>query len=159
MSDTIHNELNENQKPDEKLEAADSAQSAPAAEPEKTTEAAPPAADKPVKTETREHRERTERPRGRRGGYYDSSERGDKESGPSDQVTRVPRFKKKICIFCQDKNMSADYKRPDILERFITDRGKILPRRVTGTCAKHQRMVAREIKRARTIALLPFVEQ
>ncbi|HOT47201.1 MAG TPA: 30S ribosomal protein S18 [Spirochaetota bacterium] len=72
---------------------------------------------------------------------------------------RVPRFKKKVCIFCQDKNASIDYKRPDILERFITDRGKILPRRVTGTCAKHQRIVAREIKRGRAIALLPFVEQ
>ncbi|HNW30432.1 MAG TPA: 30S ribosomal protein S18 [Spirochaetota bacterium] len=72
---------------------------------------------------------------------------------------RVPRFKKKVCIFCQDKNATIDYKRPDILERFITDRGKILPRRVTGTCAKHQRIVAREIKRGRAIALLPFVEQ
>ncbi len=72
---------------------------------------------------------------------------------------RVPRFKKKMCIFCQDKNVAIDYKRPDILERFITDRGKILPRRVTGTCSKHQRIVAREIKRGRAIALLPFVEQ
>ncbi|HPN14325.1 MAG TPA: 30S ribosomal protein S18, partial [Spirochaetota bacterium] len=45
------------------------------------------------------------------------------------------------------------------LERFVTDRGKILPRRVTGTCARHQRVIAREIKRARIIALLPFVEQ
>jgi small subunit ribosomal protein S18 len=158
MSDTINNPINEDRKPDEKVEAADSAQSAPAAEPEKTTDTAAPAADKPVRTETREHRERPERPRGRRG-YHDSSERGDKEPGSSDQGQRMPRFKKKICIFCQDKNASVDYKRPDILERFITDRGKILPRRVTGTCSKHQRIVAREIKRARTIALLPFVEQ
>jgi small subunit ribosomal protein S18 len=158
MSDIINNEANTDQKPDEKVEAAEQAQPAPAAEPEKTAEAAAPAADRPVRTETREHRERPDRPRGRRGGY-DSSERGDKEPGSSDQGPRMPRFKKKVCIFCQDKNASVDYKRPDILERFITDRGKILPRRVTGTCAKHQRIVAKEIKRARTIALLPFVEK
>jgi len=158
MSDTIQSDMNEDQKPNETLEAADPAQSAPDAEPEKTVETAAPAADKPIKTEAREHRERTDRPRGRRGGY-DSSERGDKEPGSSDQGQRMPRFKKKICMFCHDKNASVDYKRPDILERFITDRGKILPRRVTGTCAKHQRIVAREIKRSRTIALLPFVEQ
>ena len=53
--------------------------------------------------------------------------------------------------------MAIDYKNPDLLVRFITDRGKILPRRITGTCAKHQRHLARAIKRARTIALLPFV--
>jgi small subunit ribosomal protein S18 len=72
---------------------------------------------------------------------------------------RVPRFKKKVCKFCHNKELVIDYKRSDILMRFITDRGKILPRRITGTCAKHQRRVAAEIKRARTIALLPFVEQ
>jgi len=155
MSDTIQGEMNENKTPEEKLETAPSGTEAGQ---EKTAEPAP-AAERPAKPETREHRERSDRPRGRRGGYYDQSERGDKEAGPSEQTARVPRFKKKICIFCQDKNASVDYKRPDVLERFITDRGKILPRRVTGTCAKHQRIVAREIKRARTIALLPFVEQ
>jgi len=72
---------------------------------------------------------------------------------------RLSRFKKKVCRFCHDKSHVIDYKRSDILENFITDRGKILPRRITGTCAKHQRDVAREIKKARVIALLPFVEQ
>lgn len=72
---------------------------------------------------------------------------------------RLSRFKKKVCRFCHDKSYVIDYKRSDILENFITDRGKILPRRITGTCAKHQRDVAREIKRARIIALLPFVEK
>jgi small subunit ribosomal protein S18 len=72
---------------------------------------------------------------------------------------RMPRFKKKMCRFCHDKAAPIDYKRTDILENFITDRGKILPRRITGTCAKHQRDIAREIKKARIIALLPFVEQ
>jgi len=63
------------------------------------------------------------------------------------------------CRFCLDKNIAIDYKKVDLLERFITDRGKILPRRVTGTCSRHQRGIARAIKRARIIALLPFVEQ
>jgi small subunit ribosomal protein S18 len=71
---------------------------------------------------------------------------------------RVPRFKKKVCRFCHNKDAVIDYKKIDVLERFITDRGKILPRRITGTCAKHQRALAQEIKRARMIALLPFVE-
>ena len=72
---------------------------------------------------------------------------------------RLSRFKKKVCRFCHDKSYVIDYKRSDILENFITDRGKILPRRITGTCAKHQRHVAKEIKKARIIALLPFVEK
>jgi small subunit ribosomal protein S18 len=155
MSDTIQSEMSEDNKPDEKIEAA---QPGPDAAVEKPADAS--AADKPpAKPDAREHRDRPDRPRGRRGGYYDQSDRGEKEAGSPDQPTRIPRFKKKMCIFCQDKNASIDYKRPDVLERFITDRGKILPRRVTGTCAKHQRTVAREIKRARSIALLPFVEK
>ena len=72
---------------------------------------------------------------------------------------RFPKFRKKICKFCYEKNLKIDYKNSDVLEHFITDRGKILPRRVTGTCSKHQRLIARAIKRARIIALLPFVEQ
>jgi small subunit ribosomal protein S18 len=60
------------------------------------------------------------------------------------------------CSFCADKNEMIDYKRVDILRRFVTDEGKIRPRRQTGTCAKHQRELARAIKRARHIALLPF---
>jgi small subunit ribosomal protein S18 len=57
-----------------------------------------------------------------------------------------------------DKDMEAglDYKRTEILERFITNRGKIIPRRITGTCAKHQRVLAREIRKSRSIGLLPF---
>ncbi len=83
-------------------------------------------------------------------------ERG--EGAPGD-APRVPKFRRKSCRFCGSKDIPIDYKRPDILEKFITERGKILPRRVTGTCARHQRAVAREIKRARTVALLPFVEK
>jgi small subunit ribosomal protein S18 len=87
----------------------------------------------------------------------DDSMRGilrDKDGGK-----RGGRFKKKVCKFCHNKDMVIDYKRSDILEKFLTDRGKILPRRITGTCARHQRIVAQEVKRARMIALLPFVEK
>ena len=66
--------------------------------------------------------------------------------------------KKKVCKFCIQK-LKIDYKDADSLRRFITERGKILPRRITGTCAKHQRALAEAIKRARIIALLPFVAE
>jgi small subunit ribosomal protein S18 len=67
-------------------------------------------------------------------------------------------FKKKVCKFCVQK-IKIDYKDADTLRRFITERGKILPRRITGTCAKHQRALSLAIKRARIIALLPFVAE
>ena len=62
----------------------------------------------------------------------------------------------KICQFCADKNTIIDYKQGDFLRRFVTEDGKIRPRRQTGTCAKHQRELATAIKRARHLALLPF---
>lgn len=65
----------------------------------------------------------------------------------------------KICQFCADKHIAIDYKQADVLRRFITDDGKIRPRRQTGTCAKHQRALATAVKRARQIALLPFTGQ
>ena len=65
-------------------------------------------------------------------------------------------FRKKVCRFCANK-AKIDYKDADGLRRFTTERGKILPRRITGTCAKHQRRLALEIKRARAICMLPFV--
>ena len=67
-------------------------------------------------------------------------------------------FRKKVCRFCANK-VKIDYKDADGLKRFTTERGKILPRRITGTCAKHQREVALAIKRARAICLLPFVAE
>ena len=66
-------------------------------------------------------------------------------------------FRRKVCRLCVNKINSVDYKDVDLLRKFVTDRGKILPRRMTGTCAKHQRIVAAAVKRARTIALLPYV--
>jgi len=67
-------------------------------------------------------------------------------------------FKKKVCKFCTQK-LKIDYKDGDALRRYTTERGKILPRRITGTCAKHQRELALAIKRARVIAVLPFVSE
>jgi len=64
--------------------------------------------------------------------------------------------RRKICRFCADKNVPIDYKDPQTLKYFITDRGKIVPRRISGNCAKHQRKVSLSIKRARMIALMPF---
>ena len=65
----------------------------------------------------------------------------------------------KPCRFCVDGSASAiDYKDEILLRRFVTDRGKITPRRITGTCARHQRQLSRAIKRARMIALLPYVK-
>mgnify|MGYP002627375148 CR=1 FL=1 len=65
-------------------------------------------------------------------------------------------FRKKVCRFCANK-AKIDYKDADGLRRFTTERGKILPRRITGTCAKHQRELTKAIKRARHIAIMPYV--
>jgi small subunit ribosomal protein S18 len=65
--------------------------------------------------------------------------------------------RRKICRFCVDKDLNIDYKTPKALRQFITERGKIIPRRITGTCAMHQRKLTVAIKQSRQIALLPFV--
>ena len=69
-------------------------------------------------------------------------------------VKRIPR--RKVCAFCQNKVESIDYKDINTLKKYITEGGKILPRRMTGVCAKHQRLVTKAIKRARIVDLLPF---
>ncbi|NMB44017.1 MAG: 30S ribosomal protein S18, partial [Clostridiales bacterium] len=67
---------------------------------------------------------------------------------------------RKICVFCADKNYTGiDYKDVNKLKRYVSERGKILPRRVSGTCAKHQRAVTVAIKRARHIALMPYTAE
>ena len=80
-----------------------------------------------------------------------------KRSGGKDKAFRRPR--KKVCQFCADKSQEIDYKDVEKLKRFVSEKGKILPRRVTGTCALHQRKVTEAIKRARTIALLPYTAE
>lgn len=77
-------------------------------------------------------------------------DRGDRRAGG-----KKGNFKRKVCKFCS-QNAVADYKNPELLRRYITERGKILPSRITGTCAKHQRALTTEIKRARVLAYLPF---
>lgn len=64
--------------------------------------------------------------------------------------------RKKVCKLCKSKQEYVDYKDVDLLKKYIPERGKILPRRTSGTCARHQRMLGRAIKRARAIALLPY---
>ena len=77
----------------------------------------------------------------------------DRADGPR---RRPMHRRKKVCVFC-GKDSAIDYKDTAKLKKYISERGKILPRRITGTCAKHQRELAREIKRARAICLLPYV--
>ena len=72
-----------------------------------------------------------------------------------DEQRPARRRKKRVCVFCSDKKV-ADYKNIEFMRKFITDRGKIAPRRMTGCCAKHQRAVAVEVKRARQVGLLPY---
>lgn len=67
------------------------------------------------------------------------------------------RAKKKFCIFCKNKNAEIDYKDVETLKKFVAPNGKITPRRATGACAKHQRAIAVAIKRARYMALLPYI--
>lgn len=66
------------------------------------------------------------------------------------------RKRKRVCSFCQDKVEQIDYKEIGRLRRYLTERGKILPRRISGNCAKHQRQLTIAIKRARQVALLPY---
>lgn len=71
-------------------------------------------------------------------------------------MNKKRRRRKKVCQFCADKNIKIDYKNTQRLQKYVTERGKILPRRISGTCAKHQREITVAIKRARNIALLPY---
>lgn len=75
--------------------------------------------------------------------------------GRDSQKKRV-YVRKRVCRFCQDANIAIDYKDPKLLKHFITERGKIMPRRMTGTCANHQRKLKEAINMARHIAFLPF---
>lgn len=75
---------------------------------------------------------------------------------PRGKVARFRRTRRKPCVFCLEKADDIDYKAHQKLKKFVNDRGKIIPRKTTGTCANHQRMLAHAVKRARMIALLPF---
>lgn len=91
-----------------------------------------------------------------------SEQPAEQPAAPQDEAVRkvvpaVRRFsRRKVCAFCADGIVWVDYKDAQRLRKFVTERGKILPRRITGTCAYHQRQLTTAIKRARIIALLPF---
>ncbi|MBI5578117.1 MAG: 30S ribosomal protein S18 [Deltaproteobacteria bacterium] len=78
---------------------------------------------------------------------------------PEGGVKRKKRVfhRRKVCRFCADASIVIDYKDAKMLRYFVTERGKIIPKRISGCCAKHQRSLTHAVKRARTIALLPFV--
>ena len=88
----------------------------------------------------------------------DNRERDSKDSGKKFSA-RNRKAKRKICSFCMDKATSIDYKDINKLRKYVTERGKILPRRISGNCAKHQRQLTDAVKRARNIALLPFTTE
>lgn len=90
---------------------------------------------------------------------YNKNDKGDRDRGDSPMKRRAGggRRRKKVCVFCADKkNKTIDYKNVNKLKSYISERGKILPRRITGNCAKHQRALTVAIKRARHIALMPY---
>ncbi len=91
-------------------------------------------------------------------GYGGRGPKGGKGAAGKDaKAARKRGFaRRKVCRFCADKNVAIDYKDPQTLKYFITDRGKVIPRRISGNCARHQRKVATAIKRSRMIALMPF---
>ena len=82
-----------------------------------------------------------------------------RNNNDDDSMPRQRKIKKKVCMFCADKTLVIDYKEADKLKKFVSEKGKILPRRVTGLCAKHQREVTLAIKRARHIGLLPYTAE
>lgn len=84
-----------------------------------------------------------------------SKEKSERSDSPMKRRGGMRR-RKKVCVYCADKNAVIDYKDVNKLKRYVSERGKILPRRITGNCAKHQRALTTAIKRARHIALMPY---
>ena len=82
-----------------------------------------------------------------------------RSGGGGGKASKYKKVRRKVCGFCVDKIDFIDYKNVSRLRRFVSERGKILPRRTTGTCASHQRILTHAIKQAREIALLPFTAE
>ncbi|MDH5717434.1 MAG: 30S ribosomal protein S18 [Spirochaetia bacterium] len=112
--------------------------------------------DRANRPEEKDSRYRKESPEGSK--YENRRDKKDfvDKDAEFDRGGKSSKFKKRICRFCHDKAIPIDYKRTDVLVRFVSNKGKILPRRLTGNCAKHQRHVARSIKQSRMSGLLPF---
>jgi small subunit ribosomal protein S18 len=96
-----------------------------------------------------------QRPGRHLGGPRGEAERSG-EARPGGPARRRPGGRRKVCRFCADKTLKVDYKDVRTLQTFMTEGGKIVPSRTSGTCARHQRLLASAIKRARILALLPF---
>lgn len=92
------------------------------------------------------------------GNTGERADRTEREGDRSDmRMRRRPiRRRRKVCAFCEDEKLVIDFKDVNTLKKYISERGKILPRRITGNCAKHQRAVTLAVKRARHVALLPY---
>ena len=84
------------------------------------------------------------------------------KEGKADGQRRKPGMgmhrRKKVCLFCSEADKAIDYKDVATLKKYVSERGKILPRRITGTCAKHQRAITVAVKRARHVAIMPYVQ-
>lgn len=91
------------------------------------------------------------------GGFGRGGDRGDRDDRGGDEGGGRRGFgRRKVCRFCADKNLKVDYKDQGQMKYFLTERGKIIPRRISGNCAKHQREVATAVKRGRMLAILPY---
>jgi len=143
-------------------------QSTPESTP-RAPEGAPAGADRPPAERPQGERPQGDRGPGgfrREGGYRreggfgggDRGDRGERGGYQGGRGRHKTFFKRKVCKFCI-KKATIDWKDGGGLKRFTSERGKIMPRRITGTCAKHQRELARAIKRARSLALLPYVSR
>ena len=91
-------------------------------------------------------------------------ERNENSNAPAERSEaparrRIPRRRRKVCVFCGKEAGEIDYKDTAKLKKYVSERGKILPRRITGTCATHQRALTATIKRARHLALMPYTER
>ena len=84
--------------------------------------------------------------------------RNNRNNNDEDFNPKFRKQRKKVCVLCSDKNFDLDYKNADQLRKFVNEKGKILPRRTTGACAKHQRDITLAVKRARHIAVLPYAQ-
>ena len=82
-----------------------------------------------------------------------------RNNNDEDYNPKFRKMRKKVCPLCANKNLVLDYKNAEQLKKFINDKGKILPRRATGACAKHQRDITIAVKRARQIAVLPYTQE
>ena len=88
----------------------------------------------------------------------DKKHNNNRRNNDDDYNPRFRKMRKKVCPLCANKDLVLDYKNAEQLRKFINDKGKILPRRATGACAKHQREITLAVKRARHIAILPYTQ-